>query len=57
MVTQVTERHVRRAEATATARHALIIDMLKSYAAPVILAAFINPLCKPDGWRGSITAC
>lgn len=44
MPRRVDEREQARSRAKLRARRALFVDMLKSYAAPLILAAFINPL-------------
>ena len=47
MLDRLEERERRRAEARSKARRLLFIDMLKSYAAPLLVAAFINPLISP----------
>lgn len=47
MLDRVEERERRREAARARARRALFVDMLKSYAGPVFVAAFINPLLSP----------
>ena len=44
-----TERDARRQERRWAARRVLIVDMLKSYAAPLILAAFIVPALNVTG--------
>ena len=45
--TSSVERDVRRQERRWEARRTLFIDMLKSYAAPLILAAYIVPALNP----------
>ena len=44
MLEKLEERERRREAARDKARRALFIDMLKSYAGPILVAAFINPL-------------
>ena len=49
------EREQRRTAARQRACRALLIDMLKSYAGPILVAAFINPLlANATGRLGSV---
>ena len=49
----VLEQLHRREEATAKAkwraRHALLIDMMKSYAAPLLVVGYVNPILSEAG--------
>lgn len=52
MLHRLEERERRREAAQARARRALVIDMLKSYAGPIVLVAFVDPFLSPAGRFG-----
>ena len=53
MLDELEQRERRREAAKSRARRALFGDMLKSYAGPLLVAAFITPLLSPAPARMS----
>ena len=51
MLHEIDRREQVKAQARWRARHALLIDMMKTYASPLLLAAFVNPLLGSGPFR------